>query len=194
MKKFFAAVLMAAMLAMVSTVDAATITYFDEFETEVHGGLIDMRTIANGGDSFKIALCTGAPTKTWTQYSSLTSELATASGYTATGAAMVTTSLSQTNEVMTWVGTDVTWTLSAQITFRYAVLYNSTTGHLVGWWDFTTNQTPSSSLTLTITTLLTVSTAQLDLYDYLDFVVIQNDAINLDLQMAGDVEIFREAA
>ena len=67
-----------------------------------------------------------------------TTDLATANGYTAGGNACTTTTSAQTTGTYKLVlANPATWTASgAGFTFRYAILYNSTTGIPYGYWDY----------------------------------------------------------
>jgi hypothetical protein len=145
------------------------------------------------GDTFRILLTNGAPSPSWSDDSEVTSELTTANGYMVGGEEMVTTSASQTSGVFTWVGTDVGWTLTGEISFQYAILNDVTADLLVGWWDYGSAQTPSTSLTLTIGTLLTVSYAWLDILNLIRFDVMWNPRAFCLPVLYGDTEIFRAA-
>ena len=95
-------------------------------------------------DTFKVMLTNTVPVATNATYSNISSnELANGDGYT-TGGAATTISLGNVSGTETVSGTSVTWTCvtSTMGPFRYAVLYDVTTGDLVGWWDY------GSSLTL----------------------------------------------
>lgn len=59
------------------------------------------------------------------QYSDLTSELATGSGYTSGGQALGGFSVIRTGGLNVWGTTNPSWSLSADITFKYAVIYQS---------------------------------------------------------------------
>ena len=67
-----------------------------------------------------------------------TTDLATAAGYTAGGNACTTTSSAQAAGTYKLVlANPATWTASgAGFTFRYAVLYNSTSNIPYGFWDY----------------------------------------------------------
>lgn len=167
MKNVFSALVLA-VFVFSANAEAATAVYFDHFEAEVHAGNVNLLPTGSGGDSFSMILSTGAPSASWTDNSDITGELSTASGYTQGGAAMVTTSSSQTSGTYTWVGTDVEWTLTGEISFRYAIINDTTADLLVCYCDFGSTQTANSSLTLNIGTLLTVSFASLCGQEFID--------------------------
>ena len=163
MKKLFGLLAFASVL-MFGQIASAQMTFhvFHGFETSVHNGAIKCGTTANGGDSFKVALSNTAITASWTQLSSVT-QITGENGYTTGGAAMTTVSMSQTSGVMTWVGSDVSWTASeGNIVARYFVLYSDTSTNdlLVGWWDYGSSFTvyDGGDLNLDIGTLITVTT------------------------------------
>jgi hypothetical protein len=82
------------------------------------------------------------------------SELAAGSGYTAGGNAATTTSSSQTGGTYKLIlASPTAWTASGATLgpFRYAVLYDSTTNNLVGYWDY------GSSVTLLLGETFSVS-------------------------------------
>lgn len=70
-----------------------------------------------------------------------TTDLATGGGYTAGGNAATTTSSAQTGGVYKLVlANPATWTASGGgFTFRYVILYNSTTNIPYGYWDYGSN-------------------------------------------------------
>jgi hypothetical protein len=72
-----------------------------------------------------------------TSFVSGTSDLATGGGYTAGGNAATTSSSAQTSGTYKLVLADpTTWTASGGgFTFRYVILYNSTTNIPYGYWD-----------------------------------------------------------
>lgn len=89
-------------------------------------------------DTIRVCLSNTAPVPaTDTLYSGIT-EIAAGNGYT-TGGEEVT--VTWTNSTLTWslTGTNnVSWTASggAIATFRYAILYNATSGALIGYFDY----------------------------------------------------------
>jgi hypothetical protein len=82
-----------------------------------------------------------------------TTDLATAAGYTAGGNAASTTSSAQSGGVYKLVlASPATWTATGGgFTFRYAILYNSTTGIPYGYWDYGASQVVAASETVTVT-------------------------------------------
>ena len=94
--------------------------------------------INSGSDAWFVALTNTAPNAaTHTTLADIT-DLATSGGYTAGGNAATTVSSAQSAGTYKLVlNSPATWTSSGVgFTYRYAVLYNSTSGNaLVGWWD-----------------------------------------------------------
>jgi hypothetical protein len=82
-----------------------------------------------------------------------TTDLATANGYTAGGNAATTTTSAQVAGVFKLVlASPAVWTASgAGFTFRYAILYNSTSGIPYGYWDYGTSQVVAVGETVTVT-------------------------------------------
>lgn len=76
-----------------------------------------------------------------------TTDLATGGGYTAGGNICTTTSSSNTAGVYKLVLASPTlWTASSSgFTFRYAVLWDSTTSNPVGYWDYSSDVVMSGS-------------------------------------------------
>jgi hypothetical protein len=116
-----------------------------------------MKKFLDGGinltsDTIKITLHTSTYVPNFDThefYTDLTNELATAGGYTSGGATLTTkvTAYDAVNDRATFDCDDVTWT-AATFTCRYAVIRKDTgtgsTSPLIGWLDFTTNQSPSA--------------------------------------------------
>jgi len=104
-------------------------------------------------DAIKVVLCASEFTPaqdTMDYYDDVTNELTTASGYTAGGATITTTSAIYTasTNILMLDGADVSWADSC-ITARYAVVYDSTPGTagtdpLICWTDFVGNVISSS--------------------------------------------------
>jgi hypothetical protein len=186
MKRFLTVFSVLFALAMMPATSSAAAVFFDHFFDTAHEGGFNLLT-----DSFKLILSNGAPSAAWTDDSEITSELSTANGYTQGGETMTVVSSSQTSGTYTWVGSAVEWTLSGEISFRYAILNDTTADMLICYWDYGSAQTPSSSLTINIGTILTVSFSMLDRYRYLDFIV---PGLKLKAVFDGDVKIFRNAA
>lgn len=168
MKNIFAILALAVAVLATPAISEAQVSFnmFQNAETSIHSGEIDLRPTGSGGDTIMCALSNTAPTASWTQFSSVT-EISAGNGYTAGGAAMATDSLSQTGGVMTWVGANVQWTASGGSIgpARYFILYDDTHASdlLIGWFDYGSSFTVADGqpLTLTLTTLLTITTAEL---------------------------------
>lgn len=98
-------------------------------------------------DTIKVALFTSSYTPSQdsdTLYSGLTNEVASGSGYTTGGETLANASISQTANVVTLDGDDITWS-SSTITARYAVIYDSANSCLIGYVDFGENFSSSNS-------------------------------------------------
>ena len=96
-------------------------------------------SLKNAGDTIKIYLTDVAPVATNTVFGT-PAEIAAGNGYTAGGNAAVVTSWTQTAGTLKWiVASPTAWTAgpAAMAQFRYAVIYDSTTTRLIGWWDYT---------------------------------------------------------
>lgn len=106
-------------------------------------------------DTLKVALFTGTYTPnqdTDTTYAGITGEVANGNGYTTGGITLA--SQLWTNDNANHRGkltaSNLTWTMTASITYRYAVLYDSTSGDLVALFDPGATQTGPSSGTINI--------------------------------------------
>jgi hypothetical protein len=92
-----------------------------------------------GADSLKIMLTDVAPVATNTVKANIT-DITAANGYTAGGAVAAYVSDAQTSGTYKLILSPVVFTASGGsiAQFRYAVLYNSTTGsgNLIGWYDY----------------------------------------------------------
>jgi hypothetical protein len=98
------------------------------FKQEILEGVHDFRAVADGGDSFYIALYDSAATFTASTTSYTTTDEVTGTGYTAGGKLLtqVAPTTSGTTALVDFA--DVTWS-SATLTARGALIYNSTPGH-----------------------------------------------------------------
>ena len=94
----------------------------------------------SGTDAWKVALALTTNIAD-TTFVAGTTDLITGAGYTQGGNACTTTTSAQAAGTYKLVlGNPATWTASgAGFTFRYAVLYNSTTGIPFGYWDYGSN-------------------------------------------------------
>ena len=106
----------------------------------------------SGTDAWKVALAATVNAAD-TTFTAGTTDLATAGGYTAGGAAASTTSASQTAGTYKLVlASPAVWTATgAGFTFRYAILWNSTTSQPVAYWDYGSSQVVASGETVTVT-------------------------------------------
>jgi len=101
-----------------------------------------------GSDTWKIVLATNLANTDTT----ITAEVANGNGYTTGGNTAATTSSSTTAGVFKLVLADpAVWTATgAGFTFRYAILYNSTTSTPVGYWDYGSSQAVAAGETVTV--------------------------------------------
>lgn len=112
----------------------ATFNKFQPFVANIANNLFNLAS-----DTVKVGLTDTAPLNTYSLYSSI-SEIAAAHGYSAGGATVTTTSSTQTAGTYKYIGAcaNPTWTASGGsiAQFRYVVIYDSTTGYLIGYWDY----------------------------------------------------------
>jgi hypothetical protein len=104
-------------------------------------------------DVFKVYLTDAAPVATNTVFGT-PADLTAGNGYTAGGNACAITSWTLTGGTAKWVlVSPAVWTAgpAAMAQFRYAVLYDSTTTNLIGWWDYTAEINMLSGDTFTVT-------------------------------------------
>ena len=94
-----------------------------------------------GTDAWKIALAATVNAAD-TTFTAGTTDLATGGGYTAGGNAVSTTSATQTSGTYKLVlASPSVWTATgAGFTFRYAILWDSTTSTPVAYWDYGSSQ------------------------------------------------------
>lgn len=107
-----------------------------------------------GSDAWKVALTNRAPVVATDATLTDASEISATNGYTAGGNAATTASSTQTGGTYKLVlNSPTTWTCSgvSMGPFRYAVLYDSTTNNLIGYWDY------GSAVTLLLGETFTVS-------------------------------------
>lgn len=107
-----------------------------------------------GSDAWKVALTNRAPVVATDATLTDATEISAGNGYTAGGNAATTTSSTQTGGTYKLIlASPSTWTASggSMGPFRYAVLYDSTTNNLIGYWDY------GSAVTLGVGESFTVS-------------------------------------
>jgi hypothetical protein len=106
----------------------------------------------SGTDAWKVALAATVNAAD-TTFTAGTTDLATAGGYTAGGNATATTSATQSAGTYKLVlASPTVWTATgAGFTFRYAILWNSTTNQPVAYWDYGSSQVVASGETVTVT-------------------------------------------
>lgn len=113
-----------------------------------------MEGINAGSDAWKVALTNRAPVVATDATLTDATEISAGNGYTAGGNAATTTSSTQTSGTYKLIlASPSTWTASGGSLgpFRYAVLYDSTTNNLIGYWDY------GSAVTLGVGESFTVS-------------------------------------
>jgi len=105
-----------------------------------------------GTDSWKVALATTVNIAD-TTFTAGTTDLATANGYTAGGNAAAVSTATQTAGTYKLVLTSPTaWTATgAGFTFRYAILWDTTTSTPVAYWDYGASQAVAAGETVTVT-------------------------------------------
>ena len=105
-----------------------------------------------GSDTWKVALAATVNSAD-TTFTPGTTDLATAGGYTAGGNAASISTATQTGGTYKLVlASPTTWTAtSAGFTFRYAILWDSTTSTPVAYWDYGSSQAVAAGETITVT-------------------------------------------
>jgi hypothetical protein len=105
-----------------------------------------------GSDVWKVALAATVNAAD-TSFVAGTTDLVTGGGYTQGGNTATTSTATQSAGTYKLVLTSPTaWTASGGgFTFRYAILYNSTTGQPVGYWDYGSSQVVAAGETVTVT-------------------------------------------
>ncbi|CAB5187268.1 hypothetical protein UFOVP165_24 [uncultured Caudovirales phage] len=108
--------------------------------------------INSGSDAWKVALASSVNVAD-TTFTPGTTDLATGGGYTAGGNAASTTSATQTSGTYKLVlASPSVWTATgAGFTFRYAILWDSTTSTPVAYWDYGSSQAVAAGETVTVT-------------------------------------------
>jgi hypothetical protein len=105
-----------------------------------------------GTDAWKVALASTVNVAD-TTFTAGTTDLATGGGYTAGGNAASITSAAQTAGTYKLVlASPSVWTATgAGFTFRYAILWDSTTSTPVAYWDYGSSQAVAAGETVTVT-------------------------------------------
>ena len=105
-----------------------------------------------GSDTWKIALAATVNSAD-TTFTPGTTDLATAGGYTAGGNTATITTATQTGGTYKLVlASPTVWTATgAGFTFRYAILWDSTTSTPVAYWDYGSSQAVAAGETITVT-------------------------------------------
>lgn len=111
-----------------------------------------LENINAGSDAWKIALAATVNSAD-TTFTPGTTDLATAGGYTAGGNSATVSSATQTGGTYKLVlNSPSVWTASGGgFTFRYAILWDSTTSTPVGYWDYGSSQAVAAGETVTVT-------------------------------------------
>ncbi len=129
----------------------ATFNKFNCFVGDVANKQHSMLT--GTSDVYKVYLTNTLPVAANTTYNT-PADLATANGYTATGTTIGTITGADPSGTFSFAGgTNPSWTASGGSIgpFEWAVLYNSTSGRLIGWWDYGTSLTLTNGNTFTVT-------------------------------------------
>lgn len=106
-----------------------------------------------GSDVWKIALSNRAPVVATDATLSDAVEISAGNGYTAGGNTATTSSSTQTSGTYKLVlSSPATWTATGGSIgpLRYAILYDSTTNNLVGYWDYGSSITLANGDTFTL--------------------------------------------
>lgn len=128
----------------------ATFNKFNCFVGDVAHKLHDMKTGTT--DVYKVYLTDVQPVATNTNYNT-PADLVTANGYTVGGASIGTIMGTDPSGTFSFSGgTNPSWTAAGGNIgpFQWAVLYNSTSGALIGWWDYGTSITLTNGNTFIV--------------------------------------------
>jgi hypothetical protein len=112
-----------------------------------------MESINAGSDAWKVALTNRAPVVASDSTLTDASEISAGNGYTAGGNAATTTSSAQTGGTYKLIlASPTAWTATGGSLgpFRYAVLYDSTTDNLIGYWDYGSSVTLATGESFTV--------------------------------------------
>lgn len=108
--------------------------------------------INSGTDAWKVALAATVNVAD-TTFTPGTTDLATSGGYTAGGnSAAVSTATQTTGTYKLVLTSPAVWTATGGgFTFRYAILWDSTTSTPVAYWDYGSSQVVAAGETVTVT-------------------------------------------
>lgn len=111
-----------------------------------------LESINVGTDTWKVALAASVNAAD-TTFTPGTTDLATGNGYTAGGNTAAVSSASQTAGTFKLVlASPSAWTATgAGFTFRYAILWDSTTSTPVAYWDYGSSQTVAAGESIVVT-------------------------------------------
>lgn len=112
-----------------------------------------MEGINAGSDAWKVALSNRTPVVASDAVLADAVEISAGNGYTAGGNAATTASSTQTGGVYRLIlNSPATWTATGGSLgpFQYAILYDSTTNNLVGYWDYGSSVTLASAETFSV--------------------------------------------
>jgi len=101
-----------------------------------------------GADTFKVALTNTAPTSGSTVWNTTNFPApAAANGYSAGGNTLTISSSTQSGGTYKWVIADSVFTATAGGIgpFRYAIIYHSVTGEIIGYYDYGSSITLSNA-------------------------------------------------
>lgn len=125
---------------------ASFVKYYKGVEALVEG-------INAGSDAWKVALSNRTPVVATDATLTDATELAAGNGYTAGGNAASTTSSAQSGGTYKLIlSSPATWTATGGSLgpFQYAILYDSTTNNLIGYWDYGSAVTLASGETFSV--------------------------------------------
>lgn len=111
-----------------------------------------LEAMNSGSDAWKVALAATVNAAD-TTFTPGTTDLATAGGYTAGGNAATVSTATQTGGTYKLVlNSPAVWTATGSgFTFRYAILWDSTTSTPVAYWDYGSSQVVAVGETVTVT-------------------------------------------
>jgi hypothetical protein len=126
---------------------------FNKINVFVQNLGLKTESLGAAADVIKIMLTDTAPVATNTVKANIT-QISGTNGYTTDGNVCTVTSWTQTSGTLKWiVGSPTLWTAAGGTIgpFRYAVIYDFTTGNLIGWYDYTAEITLQIGDTFTVT-------------------------------------------